>query len=103
MGKHRKLKVEEVLGQLVLVLLWLVYLGPNVVNIDLDLFHNVLSIVSSIVEVSEHEHQLLSRLLAEKLEVALEDHFKQSVVGGTVPANVIGPHVDHQYVSDGQG
>jgi hypothetical protein len=59
MGKHVKFKVEEIVGFLVFKLFRLEDFGPDSIDIKLDLFHHILTIISLIVKVTKDEHQLL--------------------------------------------
>ena len=102
MGEHAKVKVEEVLCLFVFVLIWLKDLSPDHVDVFLYLVHKVLVVVSFVVKVSQHKHQLLCRLLPKQFQVALENYLQQAVIRCPVATQVLGPHVDEQHVRDGQ-
>ena len=100
--QHAILKLEEVAGLRVSELFWFVDFRPNSVQIALKDALDPRSVVSSSVEVSEHKKEFFAGFLIKKLQVHLKDHLKESIVGCTVPANVIGPHIDEQNISDCQ-
>lgn len=102
MRQHAIFKLEEVAGLRISELIWFVDFRPNSVQIALKDALDPRSVVSYSVEVSEHEEEFLAGFLVKKLEVHLKDHLKESIVGRTVPANVIGPHIDEQDISDCQ-
>ena len=56
--KHLEIKLKEVLGFLVLVLLWLVDLLPQLANVGLDLLLGSLVVVALVLEVPDDEEQL---------------------------------------------
>lgn len=89
MRKHAELKMKEITGLWVLVLIWFVNLVPNIVDISINNVPDSLEIVASIIEVSQYKEKLFSWLLTEKLQVHLENDSQETVVWGTVSTDIL--------------
>ena len=85
------------------ILLWYVHIAPYLIDIPINYLPYSLEVIPSVIEISQNEKQLFGGLLSKQFKVDLKDNLKQAVVGGPVPANIGGPHVDEEDICDGEG
>ena len=95
--------MEEICEVRASVLFRLVDLVPDFFHVGVDDRADSDFVVAAVVEVPQHKEKFLGRGLAKKLEVDLENDSEQPVVGGAIPADVRGPHVDEKHISHRQG
>lgn len=102
MWKHAVFEAKEVGDLAACILIRLVHFGPNLVDVTLEGLFESFEASSSVVEVPQHKQQFLARLLVKQLQIDFEYYLEQTIVTGSVPANVSSPHVNEKHICNGQ-